>query len=69
MKEHELYETTDATVWAREFCKRWPGIDEHTMLGWFANAIMCGHDHALIANGLSTGSSADRYLLGLVEDE
>ena len=33
MKDHELYKTTDATVWAREFCKRWPGIDEHIMLG------------------------------------
>lgn len=40
---------TDARVWAREFvrlAKLHPAIptDEGTMIGWFANAIMAGHD-------------------------
>ena len=54
-----LHDTTDAAVWAKEFCKRWPSalcqIDgkegaqdgdewEATVLGWFANAIMAGVD-------------------------
>lgn len=71
MTEVDLHKTTDANVWAREFCRLYvsalsqikgqegvtQGDDwEHIMMGWFANAIMCGHDHALIANGLSTGS-------------
>lgn len=41
--------TTDAQVWAAEFKKRFPAIDEGTMLGWFANAIMAGHDAASFA--------------------
>jgi hypothetical protein len=55
----DLHGNMDAAVWAAEFCKRWPsalcqipgkegvedGADfESTMLGWFANAIMCGFD-------------------------
>ena len=54
-----LHDTTDASVWAHEFCKRFTsafceiegkegimiGEDyEATMLGWFANAIMAGVD-------------------------
>ena len=54
-----LHDTTDASVWAHEFCKRFTsafceiegkegvmiGDDyEATMLGWFANAIMAGVD-------------------------
>ncbi len=42
----------DAKVWAEEFVKMVkdkPEIatDEGTMIGWFANAIMAGHDYAL----------------------
>ncbi len=59
MDEVNLHSTMDATVWAKEFCKRWPsalcqipghegvsdGDDfEATMVGWFANAIMAGVD-------------------------
>ena len=58
-KDIILHDTTDARVWAAEFCKRWPsalcqiegkegvsdGADfEHIMVGWFANAIMAGVD-------------------------
>lgn len=41
----DLHATTDASVWAREFC-RMHGGDEGLMIGWFANAIMAGHDAA-----------------------
>lgn len=39
----------DAKVWAEEFvklCQINPSvaIDEGTMIGWFANAIMAGYD-------------------------
>lgn len=34
-----LYATTDAAVWAAEFVKVQPGIDEGFMTGWFAAAI------------------------------
>lgn len=47
--EMELVGNTDAQTWAREFVKMVqanPAIptDEGTMIGWFANAIMAGHD-------------------------
>ena len=46
--------TMDAAVWAKEFMDRYLGvghdpsmrIDEGTMIGWFANAIMAGYDTA-----------------------
>jgi len=59
MSETNLHETTDASVWAAEFCKRWPsalcqipgsegvqdGDDwEATMIGWFANAMCAASD-------------------------
>lgn len=58
---NHLHSTTDATVWAKEFCKNWPtalsqvegreGVEseegfEQIMVGWFANAIMAGVDSA-----------------------
>ena len=57
--ETNLHGTTDATVWADEFCKNWPtalsqvpgreGVEteedfREIMVGWFANAIMAGVD-------------------------
>lgn len=41
-----LHETTDAAVWAEEFAKTFPdcGVDEGTMIGWFANAMMAKAD-------------------------
>jgi hypothetical protein len=47
MKDTELQGCFDATVWASEFCKRFPQNDEGTMLGWFANAIMAGYDKGI----------------------
>jgi hypothetical protein len=38
--------TMDAQVWAKEFCKMFPEMDEGTMIAWFANAIMAGYDTA-----------------------
>lgn len=43
----ELHGTMDAMVWAKSFCagnSPSPGLD--IMIGWFANSIMCGYDHA-----------------------
>ena len=42
-------QTMDAAVWARAFVAHAHhnihiAIDEATMTGWFANAIMCGFD-------------------------
>lgn len=46
-----LVHSFDAREWATAFVrlvKEKPEIatDEGTMTGWFANAIMCGYDHA-----------------------
>jgi hypothetical protein len=51
----ELHNTTDARVWAEEFCKRFGVHDPTTdndvddpkglMIGWFANAIETGCLH------------------------
>ena len=45
----DLYSTMYAVEWAREFLSMdfdQDDIDEGLMIGWFANAIMCGYDHA-----------------------
>ena len=34
----------DAQDWAKEFCRINPTMDEGTMVGWFANALMRGFD-------------------------
>ena len=62
----KLHSTTDAQVWADEFCKRWTcglcqipgkaGVEtpedwNEIMVGWFANAIMAGMDSALLKGG------------------
>ncbi len=47
-EEIKLHKTMDAQIWTREFMRINPntGLDEDTIRAWFANAIMCGHDHA-----------------------
>lgn len=42
----KLHSTMDAVIWADEFCKLNPSIDQDLMRAWFANAIMVGWDHA-----------------------
>jgi hypothetical protein len=53
--ERTLLGTTDASLWAEEFCRIFQGkiiggpiakgdVDEGTMLSWFANAIETGRD-------------------------
>ncbi len=51
MKRVNLTQTTDATIWTKEWLKtikKNPSIptDKGTMIGWFANAIMAGYDAA-----------------------
>lgn len=37
----------DARDWAAAFCKINPSMDEETMIGWFASALMRGYyEHA-----------------------
>jgi hypothetical protein len=40
----QVLSTTDASVWATEFCRLFPGADWGLMVGWFANAIETGRD-------------------------
>ena len=48
MEEHKIgsYCRDDASKWAKAFCQIFPdtGVDEDTMMGWFANAIEISHD-------------------------
>lgn len=47
MKETDLLQTMDAKIWTDEFLRINPDSkDFGTMIGWFANSIMCGYDHA-----------------------
>ncbi len=41
-----LYSTTDGRVWAAEFAKVRPDVDEGLMIGWFANCAENAKDHA-----------------------
>jgi hypothetical protein len=64
--------TTDARVWARDWLRtiaEHPDIptDEGTMIGWFANAIMAGHDDA--TRKLSALASPAWTIRGLVWEE
>lgn len=47
-REIKLHNTMDAKDWTEEFLRLNPntGLDFGTMIGWFANAIMSGWDHA-----------------------
>lgn len=50
-KLSKLPRSFDARDWASEWLeviKNYPGVptDEGTMVGWFANALMCGFDEA-----------------------
>lgn len=36
----------DGWKWSQAFCQKHPEADFDDMLGWFANAIMAGYDHA-----------------------
>ena len=64
MEEVNLHDTFDARVWVQEWMKaieKNPSIptDEGTMLAWFANAIMAGHDY------LYRGMAEERDLIEL----
>jgi hypothetical protein len=42
-----IHTNPDARAWAKFFIERNPHstVDEGTMIGWFANAMMAMHDH------------------------
>ncbi len=78
-KTVNLHGTTDAKVWADEFCKRWttalcqvPGREgveteedfQGIMLGWFANAIMAGVD-SVATDTLAASPSRDEIARAL----
>lgn len=50
MKTVDLVTNMDAGAWAKEFMRLYKKHklepDFETMRGWFANALMCGHDNA-----------------------
>jgi len=43
---HELLNTMDGVVWAKEFCRITGFTDEGWAIAWFCNAIMAGYDEA-----------------------
>ena len=64
--EERLRSTTDAAVWAEEFCRVMrayvvPVIDEGLMISWFANAIemgrQAGHEQGYAA-GMTAAAEA-----------
>jgi hypothetical protein len=65
---HRKLETTDAMVWAQEWCKvarqiatreqSWAALDdEGWMVGWFANAIMRGYDEGVRKEAAKTSEA------------
>jgi hypothetical protein len=48
----------DARDWAEAFCKRFPnsGLDEGTMLAWFAGALMRGYDEHAVRHGQASAT-------------
>lgn len=46
VNQERLLGSTDAAVWAEEFAKFAPDVDEGTMIGWFANTIETATQHA-----------------------
>ena len=47
VNEALLRSTDDATIWAREFKKIQPDVDEDLMIVWFANAIESAKDRLI----------------------
>lgn len=47
-----IHTNPDARAWAKFFmeCNPNSNVDEETMIGWFANAMMAMHDHLLPAS-------------------
>ena len=77
-----LHSTTDAEVWAEEFCRLWPaalcqiegseGVEDGdewkaTMIGWFANAIMAGVDS--VNGGPVVLQDGSAFFVGTVETD
>lgn len=45
--DRSIHHNPDASAWAEFFVETYPALKDkkHTMLGWFANAMMAMHDH------------------------
>lgn len=63
-EEIDLHQTMDADVWAKEFCRLNICSDVDMMRAWFANAIMCGYDHANWKHAKEQPSQPFRIELG-----
>ena len=66
--EKKLIGNMDARVWAEEFVRLINSssgidIDEGLMIGWFANAIMTGHDSGKKEKVTETLPSRDKYYI------
>lgn len=46
VNERRLRAAADAAVWAEEFAKVEPNVDQGLMVGWFANAMQTALIHA-----------------------
>lgn len=62
VKKAEWPHTLDASIWAKKFMEhfQYRQLDEADMIGWFANAIMAGHDQAILSASKSTWLEATR---------
>lgn len=56
-------QSPDAKVWAMAFCNHFPGHDEGTMIGWFANAMMAMYDHVKRQTEIDLYLDGDQYCL------
>lgn len=65
--QDRLYATTDAKVWAEEFAKVCPDVDQGLMIGWFANAMVTAEmngDKAAQASRLAVALVLTQEYLG-----
>ncbi len=60
-----LYATTDASVWAEEFAKVRPEVDQDLMIGWFANAI----ETVRAVDAKASGDLAARLAVALIHTQ
>ena len=68
--ERRLYATDNAAVWAEEFNKVCPEVDEGLMIGWFANAIESAKDRqANTIKDLKDRAEASEFNFAALHDE
>jgi hypothetical protein len=65
--DRNIHTNPDARAWARFFMETWRAsagqmsIDEETLHGWFANAMMAMHDHLAAWNGRRALDAAEDH--------